>query len=61
MPVYNREFLITKSLDSVKFQKNRPIEIIVVDDGSTFKTGDVVKNWNDNNYANDDLQIKYCY
>ena len=45
MPTYNRARLITQSLDSVWQQSYRPIEIIVVDDGSTDRTAEVVRDW----------------
>ena len=45
MPAFNRESLICEALDSVKAQTYRPIEIIVVDDGSTDSTAHVVREW----------------
>ena len=45
MPTYNRAGVIVDSLDSVRQQSYRPIEIIVVDDGSTDRTAEVVGNW----------------
>jgi len=45
IPVLNRAHLIGTALDSVKTQTYRPIEIVVVDDGSTDRTVDVVRNW----------------
>lgn len=45
IPVFNREDFIVNTLDSLKYQDYRPIEIIVVDDGSTDNTSHVVDNW----------------
>jgi len=42
VPTYNRAHMITRSLGSIIRQTYRDIEIIVVDDGSTDDTGDVV-------------------
>ena len=43
IPVYNAEKFIIETLDSVFAQTYRPIEIIVVDDGSTDKTAKILK------------------
>ena len=45
IPSYNRAHLICDALDSVVAQTYRPIEIVVVDDGSTDATADVVEEW----------------
>jgi glycosyltransferase involved in cell wall biosynthesis len=45
IPTYDRSHLVTRALDSVYEQTYRPIECIVVDDGSTDDTAEVVKKW----------------
>ena len=46
VPAYNRARLISESLDSVFAQTYRPLELIVVDDGSTDGTSAAVEAWN---------------
>lgn len=45
VPTYNRAETILQTLDSVAAQDYRPIEIVVVDDGSTDPTHDLVRGW----------------
>lgn len=45
MPTYNRARLIGETLDSVLGQSHRPIEVLIVDDGSTDGTADVIGEW----------------
>lgn len=47
IPVYNREDLLPRALDSVAEQTYRPIELIVVDDGSTDGSGEEARRWAD--------------
>ena len=44
IPVYNRCTLINRAIKSVMEQTITPDEIIVIDDGSTDGTGNIVKN-----------------
>ncbi len=48
VPTYNRASLITDSLNSVFLQRYRPIELVVVDDGSTDDTTDILNEWSTN-------------
>jgi colanic acid/amylovoran biosynthesis glycosyltransferase len=45
VPTHQRGHVITEALDSVRAQTHRPIELLVVDDGSTDETGKVVERW----------------
>ena len=45
IPVYNRAKLVTRAIDSVLKQTRPPLEIIVVDDGSTDETPDVLRQY----------------
>jgi glycosyltransferase involved in cell wall biosynthesis len=47
LPTYNRVALIGEALESVLAQTYRPVEIIVVDDGSTDDTASVVAQFSD--------------
>ena len=44
IPTFNRAHLIKESVSSVLAQTFKPKEVIVVDDGSSDKTWDVLKN-----------------
>lgn len=45
IPVFNRERLIERCLDSVFAQTHRPLRVYVVDNASTDNTAGVVKRW----------------
>jgi len=47
IPLYNKEKFIKRALDSVLAQTFRDFEVIIVDDGSTDNSVDVVKKLND--------------
>lgn len=47
IPTYNRAGLITNTINSVLTQEYKNFELIVVDDGSTDNTGEVVNTIND--------------
>ena len=48
VPVYNGERYIIEALDSISRQTHQPAEVIVVDDGSTDKTADLVESYGSN-------------
>ena len=45
IPTFNRAHLVIRALESVRIQTYRPVQIIVVDDGSTDNTESVIANW----------------
>ncbi|TIX49811.1 glycosyltransferase family A protein [Alteraurantiacibacter aquimixticola] len=45
MPAFNREMLVADALDSLAAQDYRPLQIIVVDEGSSDATASVVLDW----------------
>src|SRR5579863_8085008 len=45
IPSFNRATLVTRALDSVFAQTYRPIELLVVDDGSTDESPKVIESW----------------
>lgn len=57
IPTYNRASLLSETLDSVVEQTYRPIEVIIVDDGSTDDTPDLVRDWREK--AASDLRVKF--
>ncbi len=45
IPSYNRGYIIEKTIESVLAQTYRPLEIIVVDDGSTDETRAIIEKF----------------
>jgi glycosyltransferase involved in cell wall biosynthesis len=58
IPVYNREKTIKKALDSVVSQLDETTELIVVNDGSTDKTEELVKEYISERNSNINYYIK---
>ena len=54
IPTYNRAHIIKKALDSVLAQTYPWFEVIIVDDGSTDNTRDVIEAYKDD-------RIRYYY
>lgn len=53
IPVFNAEKYLPDSLESIKEQNYEPLEIIVIDDGSTDNTANIVNNCSE--------KVKYIY
>ena len=58
IPTFNRAHLITNALNSVRCQPYRPIELIVVDDGSNDDTEAVVESWG-SGWEDPELEVRY--
>ncbi len=59
VPTYNRADLLPQTLDSVARQTYRPIELVIVDDGSTDDTRAAVRAWSEHHAADDPLIVRY--
>ena len=56
-PSYNRAYTLHKCYESLKNQSNKDFKWLVIDDGSTDNTKELVQSWIDEN----ELDIKYIY
>ncbi len=61
IPTYNRAYLVTEAMDSVWAQTYRPIELIVVDDGSTDDTQQVMEKWGERCADDDQFELRYFH
>lgn len=59
VPSYNRAHTILETLDSAWAQTYRPIEVVVVDDGSTDDTKEVVEKWTEQHAGDVDFHLSY--
>lgn len=58
IPTYNRSQLVVKSMESVLRQIYRPIELIVVDDGSSDDTPDRLNQWKRAHERANDFEVR---
>lgn len=58
VPTYNRAHYLPEVFDSVSGQEYRPIELIVVDDGSTDGTNECVEDWRQSDVSKE-LEVRY--
>lgn len=56
IPCYNEEANIERCIDSIKKQSHEDFEVILIDDGSTDKTANIIKK-----NIKDDKRFKYYY
>jgi len=49
IPLYNKQDLIIKTLESIKNQNYQNYEVIIVDDGSIDKSNEIVNSWLEDN------------
>lgn len=63
IPTFNRAHYILDALNSVVAQKYRPIEIIIIDDGSTDNTEATISDWKGRNFKSfkDVLELSLKY
>jgi len=60
IPTYNRADLVLRAIDSVYNQNYRPVEAIVIDDGSIDNTENVINFWK-NSHEDDLFHLQYFY
>lgn len=61
VPTYNRSSLLIGALESVWAQTHRPIELIVIDDGSTDDTRTAVEAWQSTHGGDEGFTSRYVY
>ena len=59
VPTYNRAQFLPEALDSVLMQTYRPIELLVVDDGSTDNTKELVTDWVNRHGGETGFHVRY--
>ena len=58
VPTFNRANLLLESINSIFNQVYRPIELLIIDDGSTDNTEKIVRKWASER-SDDEFSIKY--
>ena len=56
LPTYNREKFISKAIESVLKQSHQEWELIIIDDGSTDNTNEIIKK-----YTSKDDRVRYIF
>jgi glycosyltransferase involved in cell wall biosynthesis len=59
IPSYNHRQYIGAALDSILMQTYRPIEIVIVDDGSTDGSQETIKSWLEKNESANGMSFKF--
>lgn len=57
-PAYNRAHTLSRTLESLKKQNNKNFKWLIIDDGSTDNTKELVSSWLKEDYG---FEIKYIY
>jgi glycosyltransferase involved in cell wall biosynthesis len=61
IPTYNRAHFLGEAMDSVWAQTYRPIEMLVVDDGSTDNTPQVLEDWGKRHSEDPQFELRYFH
>ena len=61
VPTFNRSKFLVESIDSVLAQTYRPIELLVIDDGSTDDTAEVLEKWTKQHSCDGEFQVRYLH
>ena len=59
IPFFDRAATLAKTLDSILQQSYRPIQVILVNDGSTDSSGTIARKWAKTTVQDDSLQVDY--
>ena len=61
IPTYNRASLLSGAVASAAGQTYRPVEIIIVDDGSTDNTPQVIRHWQEQLQSDPNISVRYFH
>jgi glycosyltransferase involved in cell wall biosynthesis len=57
IPTFNRAYILPRTLSSIEAQTLHDFEVLIVDDGSTDNTRDLVREWAERM----PFEVRYCY
>ena len=61
IPTFNRRLFLNEALESILAQIYRPIEVIVVDDGSSDGTSALIEEWQQRHQGPEEIEIRYVW